>query len=91
MQLLKSILENDRQALFAKLVDAIKLEYSIKNDEWATRIATWLADNGTDRDVEEFLYNYYFNDMPYGIQSDDASEWIGNRVAKEFAQELKGL
>jgi hypothetical protein len=40
-----------------------------------------------DRDLFEALYDYYFDDMPYGIKkarTGDPDEWIGDRLAAEL-------
>ena len=90
MQLLKSILESEKSQAMKDLVKAARLEYGV-DDQVAERIADWMANNKDDKEVEELLYNHYFERMPYSAQSDDPSNWIANTVAREFKKELDAL
>ncbi len=90
MKLLKNLLEMEQSKAFEALVDSVENEYNVDR-KVATRIATWISGNGDDKEVEEILYNHYFKDMPYSVASDDSSNWLSDRVAKDFKSELRAL
>ena len=93
MSLLKSLLEMDKSKAFDALVDAVENEYG-KDKETSVKIAKWIAGNHDDDQVESILYDYYFDDMPYGTQkarTGDPLNWISDRVSHDFKKELAAL
>jgi hypothetical protein len=93
MKLLQSLLEMDKQDAFKALVDAVENEYG-KDRETSERIAKWISGNSDDDAVEEILYQYYFDEMPYGTQkarTGDPLNWISDRVSHDFKKELAAL
>lgn len=93
MKLLQSLLEMDKSKAFDALVDAVENEYG-KDKETSIRIAKWISDNGDDDHVESILYDYYFDEMPYGTQkarTGDPLNWISDRVSQDFKKELAAL
>jgi hypothetical protein len=54
---------------------------------FSREVADFEAGGDLDQDLYEALYDYYFDDMPYGVKkarSGDPYEWIADRLADEL-------
>ena len=78
-----------REKLHAAIADQFGLG---ENNPMTKRIAAWLVDNATDDKVEDFLYDEFWKDMPYGTakaRTGDPANWIGDKMEDLFSDELK--
>ena len=79
--------------LHTDLLDAIIDEFNC-DDNMAGRIADWLIDNKDDSKVDEFLYDHYQNEMPYGTmkaRDGDPQNWIADHMERTFAKQLRPI
>ena len=61
------------------------LDYILQR--FSREVADFKETGELDRDLFEALYDYYFDDMPYGIKkarTGDPDEWISDRLANEL-------
>lgn len=99
MNLLKELItitpvtEGAIKDLHIDLLNAIENEFDT-DDGMTQKIADWLLNNTDDKDVDEFLYDHFHDQMPYGTQKTrdgDPSNWVADHMSQIFAKELRPL
>ena len=85
---LKIIGESKMAERHQELQDAIADEYNLEdNDPMISKIIEWL-NNGDPEGVQDFLYDHYYDEMPYGVKTDDPSNWLADHVSAIFKKYL---
>ncbi len=58
------------------------------------KIAAYMTENADDDEVDEFLYDHFMDQMPYGTQKardGDPQNWIADHMEHLFGKLAKGL
>lgn len=80
-----------------QLIDAIMADMAVDRDLARLVALEALGENMTRAErerVEDFLYNYFFDDMPYGTKkgrTGDPCEFWGDALSSMFKDELAAI
>ena len=90
-QLSPKVHESVMSEKHAELFDKLQNDFGT-DDEMTQKIMDWLLGNDEDKDVEPFLYDHFFDEMPYGVKkarAGDPSEWISDHMAAMYRKEMQ--
>lgn len=72
----------------AELRDAIMNEFDLTDSSpRVQQIVDYLVSNEDSDDLDDYLYDHFFSEMPYGTQKardGDPSNWIADRMSEIF-------
>lgn len=85
---IKSLAESKMSERHADLMDAIMDEFDLTDTSpKVEQIVAYLVDNADSDDLDDYLYDHFFGEMPYGTQKardGDPKNWIADRMAEIF-------